>query len=65
MCVYVGKRGKLFFLSFIIYLVFFAGGAHLRHIEVPRLGVKLELQLRLTPEPQPHQIQAKSVTYTS
>ena len=31
------------------------------HMEVPRLGVKLELQLE--PPPQPHQIRAASATY--
>ena len=33
----VGKRGELFFFLFL--------GPHLRHMEVPRLGFELELQL--------------------
>ena len=44
-----------FFLSFL--------GPNLQYMEVPRLGVKLELQLR--PQPQQHQIQAASVTYSA
>ena len=40
-------------------LLFFLG-LHLQHMEVPRLGVKSELQL-----PQQHQIRAASVTYTT
>ena len=36
---------------------------HLWHIKVPRLGVKLEMQMRPMPEPQQHGIQAASVTY--
>ena len=34
---------------------------HLRHMEVPRLGVTSELQLRPMPQPQPHRIRAASV----
>ena len=39
---------KLFNLSFLIFFFFFNCflGSHLRHVEVPRLGVKLELQLQ-------------------
>ena len=36
---------------------------HLEHMEVPRLGVELEVQLRRAP--QQHQIQASSATYTA
>ena len=36
----VGKRGELFFFYFFLFL-----GPHLRHMEVPRLGLELELQL--------------------
>ena len=35
-----------FFLKFIIYYCnYFASGLHLWHMEVPRLGIRLELQL--------------------
>ena len=43
-------------------------GPHLQHMEVPRLGVKSELQLpayKPTSQPQQCQIQAVSATYTS
>ena len=36
---------------------------HLQHMEVTRLGVELELQLRPISQPQRHWIQAISVTY--
>ena len=38
---------------------------HPWHMEVPRLGFKSELQLKLTPQPYQHQTQAASVIYTS
>ena len=34
-------------------------------VEVPRLGVELELQLLAYPQPQQHRIQAASATYTT
>ena len=40
------EQGKI--IHFLIYLAFspfFLGGSHLWYMEVPRLGVKLELQL--------------------
>ena len=37
-------------------------GLHQQHMEVPRLGVELELQ---PPEPQQRQSQATSATYTT
>ena len=46
-----------------IHHFFFFLRPHLWHMEIPRVGVKSELQLRLTPQPQQHQIQATSVTY--
>ena len=55
-----------FFLSFFLFFFFFClFGPHLWHIEVPRLGVESELQLRLTPRPQYHQIWATFVTYAA
>ena len=38
------------------YKCLFFLGMHLRHMEVPRPGLTLELQLRPTPQPQQHQI---------
>ena len=43
-------RQVFFFFSFFLL------GPHLQHMEVPRLGVQLELQLRPTPQPQHCQI---------
>ena len=37
-------------------MIFFSLGPHLRHTEVPRLGVKSELQLLPSPQPQQHPI---------
>ena len=45
-----------------IDLSFFFLWPKLWHMEVPGLGVKLELQLRSTPQPQQHQIRAASST---
>ena len=44
---------------------FFFLQLHLRHMEVPRLGVNTELQLRPTPQPQQLWIQAACATYTA
>ena len=38
----------LIFILILIFCVFFFLGPHLQHVEVPRLGVKLELQLPAT-----------------
>ena len=38
---------------------------HPQHMEVPRLGVELELQLQPTLQPQQHRIRAISATYTT
>ena len=38
---------------------------HLWHMEVPRLGVELELQLRPIPQPEQHHIPDASATYTA
>ena len=40
-------------------------GPHPRHMEVPRLGVELELYCWPTPQPQQCQIRAASVTYAT
>ena len=50
-------NGPFFFFSFLLL--------HLQHMEVPGLGVKLELHLRRTPQPQQYLILATSVTYTT
>ena len=58
----------LFWLSFIffVFLIFFSFlGPHPWHMEVPRLGVKLELSHQPMPEPQQLRIQASSVTDTT
>ena len=52
------ESASLFFFSFFFL------GLHLQHMEVLRLGVKLELQLPAY-TPQQHQIQVASVTYTT
>ena len=44
---------------------FFFLWLHLWHMEIHGLGVKLELWLRLTPQPQYHQIQATSATHAT
>ena len=36
---------KMFFFGFFFFLPFFFLGLHLQHMEVPRLGVELELRL--------------------
>ena len=41
----------IIFISTVSFLSFFLG-PHLRHMEVPRLGVQLELQLPGSPQPQ-------------
>ena len=48
------------FFSFLFFL-----GLHPRHMEVPRLGVGLELQLLAYPQPQQHQTQSTSAIYTT
>ena len=51
---------------FFIFSLFVFLGLHPWHMQVPRLGVKSELQLLApTPQPQEHQIQATSATYTT
>ena len=48
-----------------IFLIFIFLGLHLWHMDVPRLGVKLELQLPAYTQPQQHQIWVVPVTYTA
>ena len=43
------------YLFLFVFLVVFLG-LHPRHMEVPRLGVELELRCWPTPQPQLHQI---------
>ena len=50
--------------SFAIYL-FIILGLHPPHMEVPRLGVELELKLLVYTTAAAMQIQATSVTYTA
>ena len=59
MCCRYHMLGVGFF--FFFFLVFLA--PYLWHMEVPRLGIELELQL--LPQPQQHRIQATSATYTT
>ena len=51
------SHSHFFFLFFLLL--------HLRHMEVPRLGVGLELQLLTTQQPQQRQIPATSAMYTT
>ena len=54
--------------KFSFFFFFFFLWPHLRHMEVPRLGIKSELQLRAMPEPQQHQIRGSEPymwTYTT
>ena len=48
-----------------LLLLFWFSGPHQRHVEVPRLGVKSELQMPAYTQPQQRQIQALSATYTT
>ena len=52
-------------IVFLIFIYFFFLGPHLWHMEVTRLGVELELQLRPVPQPQQCRIQAPSLTYAA
>ena len=58
-----GNVGCLFIVLLNSYSFFFLW-LYIRFMEVPGLGVKLELQLRPTPQPWQHLIQATSVTYS-
>ena len=53
-------------IFFVLSFLFFFSWPHLQHMEVPKLGVESELQLRPTPQPQQLQIQTKtSLTYAA
>ena len=58
-------RFSFFYLSFFFFFFLFFLQPYLWHTEIPRLGVKSELWLRPTSEPQQHQIRAISASYTT
>ena len=59
------SRG-FFWLAVCLFVCLFVSlGLHLRHTEVPRIGVKSELQLPAYPQPQQQGIQAMSGTCTT
>ena len=50
---FVGVCSFPFYFSIYLKIKIFLGrGLHLQHMEIPRLGVKLELQLLAAPQPQ-------------
>ena len=55
----------IFFLFFFFFFLFCFLGLHLRHMEVPRLDIKLELQLPGYTTAKQCGIQAMSATYAS
>ena len=59
-CLYFADNLKFTIYLFIVFL-----GLHLRHMEVPRLGANQSWSRWPTPQPQPCQIRAASVTYTT
>ena len=48
-----------------IYIYIGGGGLHQQHMEVPKLGAELELQLRPSTQPRQHWIQATPATYAA
>ena len=58
---WVGVFKQQFF--FVCLFVLFFLGLHLWHMEVPRLGIKLELHCQPRPQPQQRRIWAASATY--
>ena len=60
---------KVWYIYYLIFgffvFVFVSLGLHPGHMEVPRLGVPVELQLPPTPQPQQYRIQATYATYTT
>ena len=53
------------FFEFLFFFFFYFLGPHPRHIEVLRLGVKLELQLWSAPQTKQCRIRAASATYAT
>ena len=60
----LGNENLVFFQKLDFFFFFFLE-LHWLHMEVRRLGVESELQLRRMPQPQPHRIRAASVTCTT
>ena len=60
----MSEKLKSTFIRLFLFFFFFLG-PHPWHIDVPRLGVKSELSHLPTPQPQQHQIQTSSETYTT
>ena len=60
-CATVGIPVCLYGLKLFLFFL----GPYSRHIQAPGLGVKWELHLQPTPQPQQHQIQPTSVTHTT
>ena len=50
---------------FVLFYFILSLGPHLWHMEISRLGVQSELSYWPTAQPQQHQIQGASVTYTT
>ena len=55
------REANIFFFFFFFFCLL---GPHPQHMEVPRLGGELELQLAAYQQPQQRQIRAVSATYT-
>ena len=54
------------FCDWLLFLfLFLLFRLNMWHTEVPRLGVRSELELSATPQPQPRRIRATSLTYTT
>ena len=61
--IFVGEDDMRLCWAWVSFCFFFFLGPHLRHMEVPWLGVESELQP--TSQPQQHQIHATSMTYAA
>ena len=51
--------------AFLLFIFVFLLEPNLRPMEIPKIGVTLELQLLTYPQPRQHRIQATSTTYTT